>query len=387
LSLLTDLSALHTQTRHFSHLVSSRLLILQQFPKQKKHFIAFSLSLFLNSQLSLSHHLLSSFSSLISPTSISSLPHEAKLDLDGIVNFHAQVLEEMGDWEKGLELLEERKDWWIDREEFMRRRARFLNMGGGEENFEKGRWGWSLLLEGNEEDVECLKGYLHSVLGYQMPDHLENEQRIQVLKVLKDLQSKFPKSKLIKRMQLELIDSSSVEQDQEFSSLIRSYLIDGLEKGIPSLFNDLKTLYTDPNKVQSIDRILNSLKLDYEQSSPSSDETSDEIQPLEIQKPSSYIWLLHFLSLHLSLSSPKDLTTLQPLDLAISHTPTLPDLYLTRSLILKRRGDLKGAIQDLKTCVDLDGQDRFLNSKLGKYLLRDQKRNEALEVLKCFTKV
>jgi peptide alpha-N-acetyltransferase len=75
------------------------------------------------------------------------------------------------------------------------------------------------------------------------------------------------------------------------------------------------------------------------------------------------------------------------LDLALSHTPTLPELYTCKARVLKRTGDLLGAVRCLDEARLLDGQDRFLNTKCAKYRLRAGLVDEAGAILGLFTKV
>jgi hypothetical protein len=71
----------------------------------------------------------------------------------------------------------------------------------------------------------------------------------------------------------------------------------------------------------------------------------------------------------------------------MAHTPTLPELYMTKARVLKRAGDPYGAVRAMDDARSLDGQDRYVNTKSGKYRLRAGMINEADEVLGLFTKV
>lgn len=151
-----------------------------------------------------------------------------------------------------------------------------------------------------------------------------------------------------------------------------------MKKGIPSLFVDVKALYRDAQKQQIIEEIVEEARAEFD--SPS---VSSSSSPLE---PTTYLWTLYFLAQHHSwLSRPG--RALSVLDIALSHTPTLPELHTCKGRVLKRAGDFIGAAQ----CVDearlLDGQDRFLNTKTAKYRLRAGQVEEANEILGLFTKV
>jgi N-alpha-acetyltransferase 15/16, NatA auxiliary subunit len=107
------------------------------------------------------------------------------------------------------------------------------------------------------------------------------------------------------------------------------------------------------------------------------------------EPPTTLLWTLYFLSLHYAHpKSKRDLNkSFQYIDEAIEHTPTLVELYLTKARLFKYKGDQMSAVQTIMMARDLDMQDRFVNTKVGKYLLRHNRNDEALQVLKDFTRV
>lgn len=60
---------------------------------------------------------------------------------------------------------------------------------------------------------------------------------------------------------------------------------------------------------------------------------------------------------------------------------------MLKARVLKRLGDPYGAAKAMDEARVLDLQDRFLNTKCGKYRLRAGMADEAQEVLGLFTKV
>ena len=164
----------------------------------------------------------------------------------------------------------------------------------------------------------------------------------------------------------------------KFAELVRPYLKTRLEKGVPSLFADLKSLYRSPEKRNAIEAAVTSLlsTLQHPPTAPSPPDTD----------PSEYIWALYFLAQHYSfLGNHKKAVEL--LDEAIAHTPTLPELYMFKARVLKRAGDPFGAAKNMDLGRTLDLQDRFLNTKAGKYRLRAGLVEEAVELFGLFTKV
>lgn len=60
---------------------------------------------------------------------------------------------------------------------------------------------------------------------------------------------------------------------------------------------------------------------------------------------------------------------------------------MLKARILKRAGDPKGALKAMQEARELDGQDRFLNSKCAKYAIRNDEVISAEEIVGLFTKV
>lgn len=165
----------------------------------------------------------------------------------------------------------------------------------------------------------------------------------------------------------------------------------GLSKGIPSLFVDIKPLYKDSKKQSVIETILEGWResfasgdgAPFETDSPT---TASSLSPVNSAPPTTYLWILYYLAQHYSYLGQHS-HSLSLLDEAISHTPTLPELHACKARVLKRAGDPFKAAKSLNDARLLDLQDRFLNTKCGKYRLRAGFLEEAQEVFGLFTKV
>jgi N-alpha-acetyltransferase 15/16, NatA auxiliary subunit len=173
---------------------------------------------------------------------------------------------------------------------------------------------------------------------------------------------------------------------------VDKYLRAFLSKGVPSTFVSLKPLYTNPEKRQIVQDLaesyLESLRLDANFSSAeiSSPPNGTSTKP---EPPTTLLWTLYFLSLHYAHpKSQRDVPkSLEFIEQAIQHTPTLVELYLTKARLLKYQNDMTGAVDAIMVARELDMQDRFVNTKVGKYLLRSNRNEEALQILKEFTRV
>ena len=166
-----------------------------------------------------------------------------------------------------------------------------------------------------------------------------------------------------------------------------------LNKGVPSTFVSLKALYINLEKRQIIQDLaesyLQSLKSHSTFPAPIDETTQPNGTSSQKEPPTTLLWTLYFLSLHYAHpKTHRDVTrSLDFIEQAIQHTPTLVELYLTKARLLKYTGDLSAAVDAIMEARELDLQDRFVNTKVGKYLLRADRNEEALQILKEFTRV
>lgn len=217
-------------------------------------------------------------------------------------------------------------------------------------------------------------------------DNLTEESRQNTLQVLREFSAQYPKAYAPRRLALTISQGhclrSSVTHSEcsfpagdDFKVLVKPYIEAALNKGIPSLFCDLKMLYADGFKRQVIQGIVEDLRASLVAS-----------QPSPASEPTQYLWTLYFLAQHYSFLRDYG-KAIDILHTAMEHTPTLPELYMTKARVLKRAGDPFGAVRAMDEARKLDGQDRFINTKSGKYRLRAGMVDEAEEIFGLFTRV
>ncbi len=208
--------------------------------------------------------------------------------------------------------------------------------------------------------------------------------------ILDDLTAALPNSSAVTRAALNLLEGA------EFEARAKAYIERFCQKGVPSLFSSLKTLYEDEAKRDSVGSIAEALRVEWDPSTNSEGEHSVSFRAgfvLELtqpnsddtEAPSTYLWLLYFLAQHESFTG-NQVRALAYIDSAIAHSPTLPELHMTRARILKRAGDLLGASHAAEDARLLDGQDRYLNCKSAKYMLRVDDVETASKTAGLFTK-
>ena len=83
------------------------------------------------------------------------------------------------------------------------------------------------------------------------------------------------------------------------------------------------------------------VNLTFDDSLNTADIRSDSISP-----PTALLWAYYYLALHLSHPlhpNPSPSRSLDLLDKALRHTPTLPEIFMANGMVLKRAGDPLGA--------------------------------------------
>jgi Tfp pilus assembly protein PilF len=151
-------------------------------------------------------------------------------------------------------------------------------------------------------------------------------------------------------------------------------------KGIPSLFVLSKDLYTESWRAD----VIESLVLEYH-SSPSS-ATKSFPNDTEVAPPSAFLWVMYFLAQHFDFRG-NNARALEWIDKAIEHTPTLTESYMIKAKILKHAGNYTKAMETMDQARLLDLQDRFVNTKATKYMLRANEDQRARDTVAMFTKV
>jgi peptide alpha-N-acetyltransferase len=97
------------------------------------------------------------------------------------------------------------------------------------------------------------------------------------------------------------------------------------------------------------------------------------------------LWCWYYLAKHYDYHKQFE-KALEVINKAIMHTPTVVELYMTKGRILKHSGKAEEAAVVMNEARELDLQDRFINSKCAKYMMRAGKIEEAEKILKLFTR-
>ncbi|XP_071539281.1 N-alpha-acetyltransferase 15, NatA auxiliary subunit isoform X2 [Panulirus ornatus] len=193
------------------------------------------------------------------------------------------------------------------------------------------------------------------------------------LKLYEELKEKFPRAQVPKRLPLNYARGEVLE------SLLDPYLRAALQKGVPPLFTDIRSLYNDPEKIQIVEKLMNGYLKNLEETGHLC-ETDNEYK-----EPASILYVLMFLAQHYSYLGDTE-KALALIERALEHTPTLIELYIVKGKILKHAGDFVGAYEALQEAQALDTADRYVNSKAASYLLKANIVRQAEEMCSKFTR-
>jgi len=362
IQIVRDLANLHIQLRNYEALNETENQLVNLRPNQKQFWIGLAFSYFLLKQYDSALKILEAFES-----SLKEKPVETKYEVSEMLLFKNLIMEESGDLEGALKHLEQFEDKIVDKKSLLEARARILVKLGKKEEGEK------IYMQLFDRNSNC-NSYLQNIFKCNNIN-LENPSDDDVKKIIqinKELLEKYPKSLILKRTPLVYL------KGEEFNNEIKDYLKTYFIKCVPSLFTSIKDIYADAEKAKSIEKCA----LEYlDQLEKNNKFDGDE----EKQSPTTYLWVLIFLS---KVFDRKGNYTkaLEYINKAIEHTPTLVESYMFKARIYKHAGDLETAKNIMNDARELDLQDRFVNSKCVKYMLRNGNIEEAEKTAGLFTK-
>ncbi|KAH8116094.1 NMDA receptor-regulated protein 1a [Phellopilus nigrolimitatus] len=368
LNLLNDAANLQTQLRQFEGLQETRELILQLRPNARKNWISLAVAYHLNGKLSNAKKVLENYVRIVKNVPDYDSEHSE------VVLYYVRVLEELGELGDALLMLDSnaKSRVIVDRTAVMETRARLLSKL---DNTIEAEEAWRQLIERNSECYDYYRELL-KLKGISL-DAVTDENRDTILETLQELSDLHTRATAPRRIAL------AVSTGANFKDRAHNYLLNGIRRGLPSLFADVKSLYSDSTKQQAIEEIIEELKSTFAPP-PASDATNGDTSS-DTEPPTTYLWTLYFLAQHHSHLHRYSLAS-SVLDIAIAHTPTLPELHACKGRLLKRAGDLVGAVRCIEEARRLDRQDRFLNTKSAKYHQRAGLLDEAQAILGLFTK-
>jgi tetratricopeptide (TPR) repeat protein len=159
----------------------------------------------------------------------------------------------------------------------------------------------------------------------------------------------------------------------DFKDAAKAYLSLMLDKGVPSTFANLKHLYNDTFKKET----LAELAAEYLTAQDTVTSSKDKGEAAA----------LYYLAQHYNYHLSRDLAKAADyVEKAIQKDPKSVDFHMTKARILKHSGDLQKASETMDRARTLDLKDRYINSKAAKYQLRNNENDRALKTVGLFTR-
>ncbi|KAK9371241.1 NMDA receptor-regulated protein 1-domain-containing protein [Lipomyces kononenkoae] len=362
-NILRDLSLLQCQMRNWEGLITSRKTILSQKPNVRQHWTGLALGYHMMKNYELAENILSKYEETLKE------PPKEDYEHSELLLYKNMIIYESGNVARALEHLESIADQVTDKLSVMESRAKYLLEL---ERLPEATVAYRKLLNRNPDNKEYFFG-IERALGVQ--DDVEKRKTL-----YRALAKQYKHSDAAKSIPLSFLSG------EDFRQAVKSYIVDFLTKGVPSAFVNLKPLYDDEAKVKGIeDVVLEFLKTLSHAGNGVNGVGQNGSAKEKDNSPTTYLWTIYYLAQHYSKIGQPDLAC-EYITKAIEHTPTLVEVHMAKAKILKRKGDHVAASEAMTRARELDLQDRFVNTKAAKYLMRAGKSDEAVSVVSLFTK-
>lgn len=153
-----------------------------------------------------------------------------------------------------------------------------------------------------------------------------------------------------------------------------------LDKGVPSTFANLKHLYTDSFKRDTLGTLAHEyLESKRESSSENATANGDALK----EEPAALYYLAQHYNYHLSRDLAK---AMEYVNKGIELLSNNVEFHMTKARIWKHHGNTQKASETMDQARKLDLKDRYINTKAAKYQLRNDENENALKTMGLFTR-
>ncbi|KAF2094556.1 TPR-like protein [Rhizodiscina lignyota] len=360
-----DLAFLQIQMRDYQGYIQSRRAMLNARPQVRQNWTGLAVAYHLSGDLQSAENMLKTYEgTLRSPPPRSDIEHsEASL-------YRNALIAEMDEPERALEHLESIAKNNLDRTAVMEMRADYLLRLDKKEEAEKA---YRALIERNNE-YRLYYEQLEKALGLTRTD---SSCLPQLLELYDSYAKQNERLDAARRIPLDFLEG------EQFKTATDSYLRRLLTKGVPSTFANIKALYRDPSKRDTIHQLVESYFADAssngsaDKSQANGDGHSDRFKQ----------FVIYFLAQHYDYYLSRDLSKAMSLiDQAIELDPKSVDFHMTKARIHKHLGDSQKAAEMMNAARQLDERDRYINTKCAKYQLRNHENDSAIQTMSKFTR-
>lgn len=372
-----DLAFLQIQMRDYQGYIQSRTAMLQARPQLRQNWTALAVAHHLAGNLAQAEKVLNTYEE-----SLKVPPSKTDYENSEAVMYKNSIIAEMGEYERALEHLESVSKYNLDRLAVLELRAEYLSKLGRKEEAADA---YRALLDRNPEHPDYYTR-LVDVLGIDAGDYATKKA------IYDEYAKKNPRCDAAKRLPLDFLDgefyriSDSKRETtnrllgDEFRDAARSYIALMLDKGVPSTFANLKHLYADSSKRDT----LGSLAHEYlESKRASSGENVTTNGDALKGEPAALYYLAQHYNYHLSRDLAK---AMEFVNKGIELSPENVEFHMTKARIWKHYGNSQKASETMDQARQLDLKDRYINTKAAKYQLRNNESEAALKTMGLFTR-
>jgi tetratricopeptide (TPR) repeat protein len=357
-----DLAHLQIQMRDYQGYIQSRRNMLQQKPGFRQNWTALAIAHHLSGNLEEAENVLSTYEDTLKQT-----PPKTDMEHWEAVLYKNTIIAQSGNIEKALDHLEAVGKKSPDVLGVLEMKADYLLRLDRKSEAESV---YATLLERNPENSTYYDGLIKS-------KGLSEGSAGGAKDFYDELAEKYPKTDLPRRRPLDFLEGDA------FREAADAYLQRMLRKGVPSTFANIKHLYSNAEKRQTVQELAEgyaSGKL----SSQANGSTEKAVNGESTRFDSS---VLYFLAQHYNYHLTRNLMkALEYIEKAIALDPNSVDYHQTKARTLKYLGDISQAAEVIDKARSLDERDRAINTKCAKYQLRNNENAKALETLSKFTR-
>ncbi|KAF2196701.1 TPR-like protein [Delitschia confertaspora ATCC 74209] len=362
-NILRDLALLQAQIRDYQGYIQSRTLMVQARPQLRQNWTALAVAHHLAGDYKSAEHTLVTYEETLKQP-----PQKTDLEHSEATLYKNTIIAESGDVERALEHLRKIKKTNLDRTAVMEMEAKYLLQLGKNEEAEQA---YAALLGRNNEYRAYYEG-LEKAKGLDR----SNEASLGELKALyESYAEKSDRVDAARRIPLDFL------KGDDFKAAADKYLRRMLNKGVPSTFPNIKTLYADPLKKQIIEELVLGYASDKQTNGSIEGETNGAVSDRFEQS------VIYFLAQHYNYHLSRDLKkAMEYINRAIELNPKSVDYHQTKARIYKHYGNTKKASETIEYARQLDQKDRYINTKCAKYQLRNNENEAALKTMSKFTR-
>jgi tetratricopeptide (TPR) repeat protein len=378
-NILRDLALLQAQMRDYEGYIDSRNKMLNQRPQLRQNWTALSVAYHLAGNYKSAEKILTTYEeTLKQPPAKTDLEHsEASL-------YKNTIIAESGDTERALKHLDEILKNNLDKTAVLEMRAKYLlDLGRKTEAVHA----YNSLVKRNSEFRAYYDG-LEQALELDRSDTASHEG---LAKLYEDFASLNERNDAARRIPLDFLTgqcdhdlqspNTNGELGDTFKAAADKYLQGKLNKGVPSTFPNIKSLYSDPEKMAIIEELV----LGYASEKDINGSAEGEVNGEHSNRFDEAV--IYFLAQHYNYRKSRNLEKASNyVDKLIEKNPKSVDYIQARARIYKHHGNTTKAAETMVLARETDGKDRYINTKTALYQLRDNQNEAALETMSKFTR-